>query len=190
VSNYRNILEAYLKTLNISCDRVADVGGGALPVKDRVKSWDVKTYHIWDSQLEDQKQLPEYIQNFNRPIERDDNHPYDVVFMLEVSEYLWNPRQAMVNINYLLRPGGIAYISFCYLYPVHEPKQADYLRYTCDGAARLLGEAKLKVIDIISRDMTPAGFTAYKQYMKAEGFHASKHSRHDQLGFIFKCVKE
>ena len=52
MSNYRDQLESYLKTLDIKADRVLDVGGAALLVKDRVKSWDVEEYKIADNNIE------------------------------------------------------------------------------------------------------------------------------------------
>lgn len=187
MSNYRDQLESYLKTQEILADRVIDVGGRSKPVSKRVKDWQVKDYEIFDSGLEEGEKFTHF--NLNEPHFHNPELA-EYVFCLEVMEYITDPVQAIVNLNYLTKPGGIIYITFPFLYPVHEPKQADALRYTADGASRLLGEQHFKILDIINRVMTPTGFTFYKQFLKAEGLHASKHSRHDLLGFIIKAQKD
>ena len=188
MSNYRNKLEAWLKTLEVKSERVLDVGGAALPVKDRVKSWDVQHYSILDNGLEPVKATVEITHDMNLPLP-DGTETYDIVFCLELFEYIWNPNQAVVNLARLTEPDGTLYITFPFLYPVHEPKEFDSLRYTASGAGELLGQHGFVITKIVSRDMTPAGFAHYKEYMKAEGFHASKRSRHDQLGFIITAKK-
>ena len=188
MSNYRNKLEEYLGTLDIKADRVLDVGGAALPVKVRVKSWDVKTYQIYDNALETPKEKVDLYVNLNDEL-IDGFDTFDMVFCLEVMEYIRNPKQAMVNLNYFTKPDGILYITFPFIYPVHEPKQSDCLRYTCSGVAALLADGGFKILDIVSRDMTLEGFEHYKKFMKAEGFHAARGARHDQLGWIVKCQK-
>jgi SAM-dependent methyltransferase len=125
----RKQLEAWLQTLEIEAEAVADVGGRQLPVKDRVKSWQVKQYDILD--------LPE--QDLNQPWQL--NEIYDVVFCLEVSEYLYNPFQALTNLYNMLKKGGVLYTSFHFIYPHHSSKFIDYLRYTRWGIDRLLQEA-------------------------------------------------
>lgn len=189
MSNYRDQLEAWLKTIEVEADSVADVGGGALPIKERVGRWDVQDYQIIDNQIETPKEKPTFIFDMNLPLLKEDGALFDVVFCLELFEYIWNPQQAVVNLSYLTKPGGTLYITFPFIYPIHEPKQADFLRYTADGIARLLGESKFVIQEMIPRTMTPQGFELYKQFIKAEGMHASKHSRHDILGFIVKAKK-
>lgn len=41
-----------MKQLDIDTDKVLDIGGGALPVRDRVKKWNVNEYKILDNNLE------------------------------------------------------------------------------------------------------------------------------------------
>lgn len=114
---------------------------------------------------------------------------FDLITCFEVSEYLFNPNIALKNIYQLLKPQGILLISFCFLYPVHEPFKNDYLRYTVQGIAKLLGENGFKILEMINREMKPESFEYYKQFMKSEGFHASKQTRHDILGWIIKAEK-
>lgn len=90
---------------------------------------------------------------------------FDIAFCIEVSEYLYNPLQALQNINNFLKSGGLLYISFNFIYPVHNPVKYDYLRYTPNGAIKLLQEAGFKIEEVVPRfgkwnikmdDMRPA----------------------------------
>ena len=178
MSNYRDILEAYLKTLDIKADRVLDVGGAALPVKGRVKSFDVKEYDILD--------LPNYDLNYRFTLTK---QSVDIVFCLEVMEYIFNPFIAIENLGRLLVDGGILYITFQFLYPVHNPKEADYMRYTKQGAIKLLNEEGFKILKVIPRTMTPEGQVLIRQFRIAEGMHAAKGVVHNELGVIIKAQK-
>ena len=196
MSNYRDQLESYLKTLDIKADRVLDVGGAAKPVKDRVKDWQVKEYHILDNGLEerDQSHIIDYTFdiNFEWPDRSNDVNPYrenyDYVFCLEVFEYVFNPIQAIKNLYSVLKPKGILYITFPFIYPIHEPKDYDYLRYTKTGVIKLLEMAGFKILEI-PRVMNLKGFEYWKEFIKAEGMHAAKGINHNELGWIIKCVK-
>jgi hypothetical protein len=128
-SHYRKQLEDWLRTLEIDVDAVADVGGKKLPVKERVKSWQVSRYDLLD--------LPEY--DLNRQWELEE--VYDVVFCLEVFEYMYDPFQAMKNLYKILKPAGRLFVSFQFIYPHHGPWGRDYLRYTQWGVEKLLTEA-------------------------------------------------
>lgn len=112
----------------IVADAVADVGGRKLPVKDRVKVWQVQRYDILD--------LPEFDLN----LAWDLKELYEIAFCLETLEFVFNPFQALTNLRNLLKPGGVMYASFHFLYPHHGPaKGFDCLRYTRWGIERLLG---------------------------------------------------
>lgn len=131
-SHTRIQLETWLQGLDIAAAAVADVGGKKLPVKDRVKSWHVEQYDTLD--------LPEY--DLNQPWELQEI--YDVVFCLEVFEYIYNPLQAMKNLSNILKPSGVLYVSFHFVYPHHDAQHLDYLRYTRWGVDKLLEEAKFR----------------------------------------------
>lgn len=59
------------------------------------------------------------------------------VLMLETLEHLKNPLQAMAEVFRVLRPGGLAVISSCMDFPVHE-HPADYWRFPPQGFDLLL----------------------------------------------------
>lgn len=134
MSYYREQLEEWLKTIDVKAKKVADVGGKELSVKDRVKSWKVRKYIVYD--------LPDY--DLNRsPVYND----CDVVFCLEVFEYVWSPVVAINNLAALTRKGGIIYVSFPFVYCQHNPIEMDYLRYTPRGVEKLCKEAGLTILD-------------------------------------------
>lgn len=59
------------------------------------------------------------------------------VLMLETLEHVRNPLQAMSEVFRVLRPGGLAVISSCMDFPVHE-HPADYWRFAPQGFDLLL----------------------------------------------------
>lgn len=187
MSNYREHLENYLRTLEIKADRVLDMGGASNPVKNRVKSWEVSQYIIADNGQETGSY--DIKLDLNKPINEIIADSFDVVFCLEVFEYVWNPDQAMRNLSRALKEGGDIYVSFPLIYPVHNPKAYDYTRYTKDGFIRLLEENYLRPESIIPRKMTDEGKMFWKNFIVAEGMHASKGITHDELGYIIKANK-
>ena len=195
MSFYRNQLENYLRQLHINADVVIDIGGGAWPVKDRVSGWNVGKYIIYDKGIEDAKpdiltidyDLNEenYQENSNIPRNRE----ADMVFCLEVFEYIWNPVQATKNIFNLLRDGGRAFITFPFVYPQHEPIEYDFLRYTAQGVMTLLQKAgfeaeNIKIIPRVDKSKQLRIFYA------EDGMHPSKRlSTHDATGWIVEVKK-
>ena len=131
MSFYRDQLENWLSGIEVKADRVLDVGGKDLPVKGRTKTWEVnKTYAVLD--------LPEYDLN-----DYGGSDEADIVFCLEVMEYIHNPVRAMENLYDLLKFGGTLYITFQFIYPWHKPVADDCLRYTRSGVVKLLKDFKM-----------------------------------------------
>jgi len=159
----RQQLEEWLSKIEVKTHRVYDVGGSQKSIKNRVKSWDVKKYKVLD--------LPKWDLNYDWGdvnyvdiIVRDQGN---IVFCIEVSEYLFNPVQALENISRYLMKRGILYMSFHFVYPIHEPKGTDYLRYTPDGVRRLLKETGFEVVEMVDR----VSRVDFKQIYKAEEMH-------------------
>lgn len=217
MSYFRTQLEEWLKTIDVRADKVLDVGGGALPVKDRVKSWDVNEYKILDNRLEDMKQEPDIIADLNDKhlTATDEGNEqfkqyigspvcsgyFDVVFCLEVFEYIYDPVSALENIMCVLKKDGLLYISFPFLYPHHAPESSDYLRYTRWGAVKLLEEAGFKITQIVPRvevinqsqrnRETDGYFAGLKQWFKSQGMHpARNYPDHTEIGYCIKAVKK
>ncbi len=191
MSGYRNQLEDYLKTLDIKADRVLDVGGAANPVNRRVRSWDVKEYLIADNGLEDARvdfKLLD-LNDKQQDARGKESSSFDLIFCLEVMEYIYNPAQAIKNISNIIKIGGLFYVTFPFIYSIHEPKQADYLRYTKQGAIKLLENNGFKILEIIPRIMTPLGEASWNLFVSQEGMHTAKGVNHNELGCIIKAQK-
>ena len=191
MSFFRDQLENYLMGLEIKANRVLDIGGGSNPVKTRVKSWDVKEYKILDNKLEVCKDVPDYNVDMNKPILYNYDMDFDMIFCLEVFEYIFNPIQALDNIYRLLVKGGVAYISFPLLYPIHEPAGHDFLRYTEEGVEKLLKETGFSRWDKVIRYAKPDSQYFLNEFYKIEGMHCRKDNVGSRLhtGYIFKVIK-
>lgn len=202
-SYFRQQLESWLSNLDVNADRVLDIGGGALPVKDRVRSWNVKEYKILDNELEEMKQKPDIVEDLNSnitfPSEMIDY--FDTIFCLEVFEYIWDPYRALSNINAYLKPGGILYNSFPFVYPHHNPKGKDYLRYTRWGVEKLLKETGFEIEEIIARtqkieidyeqDPPQPKQSDIKDWYNDQKMHPIKHwPGHNEIGYIVKARKK
>ena len=115
---------------------------------------------------------------------------YDQAFCIEVSEYWYNPLQALRNINMLLKDKGQLFISFHFLYPIHNPENADYLRYTREGARRLLKESGFEIEKIVPKHYANPQMIkmAYdNEGMKGVGKNSSE--IHREQGWLITATK-
>jgi SAM-dependent methyltransferase len=181
----RQQLEDWLKTIDVRADRVLDVGGAQNPVKGRTKSWEVNEYKILD--LAHPRiciQKPDIICDLNETeLQGEVKLDYfDIAFCLEVSEYWWNPKTALDTINHLIKPGGILYISFHFVYPRHYPLGKDYLRYTPEGVEKLLKETGFEIIDHLPRLST-------EPFYGLDEMKVAKELDHHQVGSLIKAKK-
>jgi SAM-dependent methyltransferase len=208
MSKYRDDLEKYLKTLNVKAEAVLDVGGSANPIKDRVKKFDVKNYKILDNNnekgLHKKWREPDFKGDLNYLYFRSWNQipkwykehqgkeiTYDVVFCLEVFEYIWNPYSALGNIYLLLKNGGVAYISIPFGYPVHEPIEDDSLRMTREGFIKLAKRGfNFEVLECFPRYYSPEAFNGIKNGWKVDRLKMAKnYPYHNVVGWIYKIEK-
>lgn len=183
-SMYRNQLENYLKGLTIKADHVLDMGGLQLPIKDRVKSFECNRYAIADLEGGDYKIDLNLEQN---PFEFE-KKKWDMIFCLEVFEYIWNPLGAMKNLYEWSTDEATIYLTFPTQYPLHNPEGMDYLRYTHNWINKMLEYFKFRDVEITPRPATYRDYIA--SYWAAEKMHPIKHD--DRLfnnGYIVKCKK-
>lgn len=175
MSYYRQQLEDWLAALDVKANRVIDWGGKQGMVKDRVKSWQVKNYEVWDLPGEDIEQ----------PITKSDKA--DIIFCLEVFEYLIDPNQAMANIYNNLLKYGKAYITFAFVYPHHNEMELEGLRYTEPAIRRLAEDNNLQIKNITYR-IDKSGLL--ERFYHADGMHPAKqYAHHNVTGFIVEFVK-
>jgi len=73
----------------------------------------------------------------------------DVVLLLEVLEHIPDTEQVMSEIQRVLKPEGVLYISVPFIYPAHDLPY-DYFRFTVEGLQQLLRKHKFKV-EVIQR---------------------------------------
>lgn len=192
MSYYRQQLEEWLKTIDIKANKVLDVGGSANPANKRLRSLDVKEYHFLDNNNEleyhNKWTHPQFLydiqQSHCKEIKSLHGHSYDVIFCLEVFEYILNPYAAINNIKYLLNKGGTLYITFPFIYPLHQPVNSDCLRYTKTAVMKLL-EGFTEV------NITPRIDQSGKliEFYQADGMRCAKGEQHNITGFLVKAIK-
>ena len=194
MSHSRDELEKWLKTIDVKCDSVLDIGGSQLPIRGRTKSWEVKEYKIFDLEIPHEcQQKPDIIGNLNELVDAKMTpyfNKFDTAFCIEVSEYFCDPVQAIKNISYFLKQGGILYISFHFIYPVHAPLDCDSLRYTRNGAVKLLEKAGFEVKDIVKRlpENMPNLVNVFKNEFGTKP--SKKYNHHEEMGVLIKAIKK
>lgn len=196
MSSYtRQQLEAWLKKIDVKADSVLDIGGSQNPVVGRTKSWEVGDYKILDlAEPHEIKQKPD----IEWDIQESDFYgsirfrPYlqkfDIIFCLEVSEYWYRPYNALRNITYLIKPGGLLYISFHFIYPEHEPVKYDYLRYTPHGAVKLLQTAGFTIIGNNARMAQNSRYLS--AFYGSERMRPSQYANFSIIGSLITAKKE
>lgn len=192
MSYTREQLERWLKTISVSAGtRILDIGGSQKPVAGRIAN-DIPAegYKILDLEQPHEGRKPDIVWDINYKLPTDKPfEKFDVVFCLEVMEYVWNPVQALENINRLLKQDGALFISSPLVYPVHNPKEQDYLRYTEFGMRKLLKETGFEIADIESRGMKNADLL--NAVWQMEGMKPSKdYDSHDAVGHLISAVKK
>ncbi len=188
-SVYRQALERWLKDLDVKAKSVLDVGGAQLPVIGRVKSWQVEKYRTVDLADPHHGNAPDVIFDLNEAIQWG-HEPAEVVFCLEVMEYVWDPQIAIANLSTMLMPGGTLHITFPYFYPPHEPYEKDCLRYTLSGAKKLLSMSSFQIESIVYRDAVGGGLAlAVQDNALRPSKNATPRELYHSLGFIITATK-
>lgn len=192
-SSFRLELNRYIEQLDVKADFVLDVGGSQEPIRKRVRSWDVKEYIIADiPQPHKDSPAPDLVLDLNYGYGgvNKDVHGYagmaDVIFCLEVFDYVYNPLNATILLQNLLKRGGRLIVSYPTIYPHHQPIEDDALRYMEGGIRKLADRAKLKIVDMTPRRPESPYFD---QFIRAERMRAAKHFDHNVTGYIVEYTK-
>lgn len=150
-------------------------------MKGRTKSWDVRRYEIWDlEQPHADSPRPDVICDIERDVPP--RQPIaDIVFCLEVFDYLIEPAYALRHLSYTLKKFGFAYVSFPFVYPTHNPIEHEGLRYTENSIRRLADLAGLEVVELIPRRPET---NLLDQFYRAERMRAAKGYDHAVTGWI------
>ena len=132
-----------------------------MPVKNRLRSFKADEYVIMDNRLE-----KTYHEDFTEPHYELDLNKWDcckmnyksvrdwrlkpdaekqgadVIFCLEVMEYIFDLDSCFKCLNFLMTDKRDSprtlYITFPFVYPYHKPESSDCLRYTRTGVYKLL----------------------------------------------------
>lgn len=185
-SSYRLSLENWLKSLDVRADSVLDVGGSQNPVSKRVNSWEVEEYKILDlEQPHEEKAKVDIVHDINKPFVGQGDIA-DVIFCLEVAEYLWNPYQALCNLSKMLKHGGTLYMSFPSVYPVHNPIDFDTLRYMPRGVEQMANKAGLRLVNTTYRRFEGSDWI---RLISQERLRAAKNEDINFSGFIMEFTK-
>ena len=187
-SIYKQALKDWVATLDVKAEKVIDIGGSQDPIKGRTKSWEVEHYFIAD--------LPDpHVNNQSADIllnlDTDNANilnigKCDMLFCLEVFDYIRDPMKAFDNLSCLLRSGGSAWVTFPFVYPHHNPINDEGLRYT-EPAIRYYGDKfAMPVHDIIYR--RPVS-NKLMEYYSEDMFRAAPNYDHRVIGYIVRFEK-
>lgn len=199
-SSYTRVqLNDWLKSISISSKRVLEVGASLNPVIKKVNKWDVKEYKTLDNNIEvDCK--PDFFVDLNllhfsdkngwgRSVQKVLQYKPNVLFCLEVMEYIYKPETVLKFFYEVLAPKGTLYISFHSIYPIHQPYKFDSLRYTKWGIVHLLEEVGFTKWEITPRIATK-GRDALNAFYKAEKMHGLRNSNEQfNIGYFIKAIK-
>ena len=199
-------LNDWLEKIEIKTDKALEIGASFNPVIKKVKSWKVKQYKTLDDNLENPCN-PDFNLDLNLLYfsdkygwiskKKEDNpmikkvlnyHP-NIIFCLEVMEYIYKPDTVLKFFYDILASDGSLYISFYAIYPVHEPHKHYSLRYTKWGIINLLKEAGFSKWEIVPRKATK-GIEELNSFYKKEKMWALKNSRLPyDIGYFVKTFK-
>lgn len=193
-SSYRLTLDRWLADLDVQANHCLDIGGSQLPVKGRTKTWAVNEYLIADlpnPHVDSPK--PDIKLDLNKGLawnwdeyQTETSGWADLIFCLEVFDYIYDPMTAFKNIFNLLTDGGAAWVSFPSFYPTHNPIEDDALCYKEFGIKKLAYANDLSVAQMIKRRPET---DAIEQLWRRERMRAAKNYDHNFTGWICEFVK-
>lgn len=193
MSKYREQIDAWLKKeVVFTADQVLDVGGGDKQTRSII-AVNCNNYIVMDN---DPATKPDILHDLNEFKHGDDilniyqNPRADLIFCLNVFEYINRSYNAMANLYTWLSEDGTLVVNFPFLYPIHLPKGIDYSRYTHEWVHWIFHERfKFKEIEVTIIQAT-AGANLLRQFYNAEGMHMRKNDDSWlEIGTIVKAVK-
>jgi|SRR3990167_1109907 len=182
-SSYRNSLDSWLSQLEVKARTIIDIGGSQLSVKNRVKSFNAEYYYIADlPEPHKDSPKPDITMDLNKKYQGD-SYLADIVFCLEVFDYVYDPMTAMKNIQRLLDHNGVAWVTFPSVYPLHQPIEDDALRYMPGGIQKLAKNSMLEIEEMIPRRPET---NKWQEFFYAERMRGARGVDHSFTGWIVK----
>lgn len=186
-SYYKQQLNQWKSSLDVKGDLVYDIGGSQDPIKGKTNSWEVKDYKIIDLAIPHVlKQQPDIAHDMNNPISN--VKQADLIFCLGVTDYIINPNIFMDNIFKILKKGGVAWVEFPFVYPIHNPVDDEGCRYSEGCIKRLAKQANLVIEDIIYKIPKP-GNKYLLAFYSADGMRCADNVDHNVTGYIVRFTK-
>lgn len=183
---YKQQLKDWVAGLEVRANRVLDIGGSQDPIQGRTKTWYVDKYLIADLPTPHQGKQPDVLVDLNRDNPKDHRgyiEKPDLIFCLEVFDYIWNPVNAFQIIRNIIAPGGSVWLSCGLLYPVHNPVEDDSLRLTETGIRKLAESVGFTVEEVIYRR---ARSRKLLEYYAEDNFRAAPGQDHSVIGYIVR----
>ena len=122
---------------------ILDIGKSMREKYDKIDCKEKKTLdiNIFDNYPDYQFDLSE-----NYDLSKTDlSFKFDLIVCLAVLEHVYNPAQAIYNLNSMIKPNGVLFGYVPFLYHYHAPKDLefqDYYRFTKDSISYLLKDFK------------------------------------------------
>jgi ubiquinone/menaquinone biosynthesis C-methylase UbiE len=126
--------------------KILDVGCGDKPFFTYIESQ--AEYYIgidYPKQMQENSNIEIYASADLLPLK---NQTFDFVIISQVLEHLENPGEALKEIFRILNPKGHVFVSWPFLYPIHEEPR-DFYRYTVYGMSHLAEQAGFIIESII-----------------------------------------
>jgi hypothetical protein len=190
MSRYKELLIAHLKTVDLQGERILSIGSQ----EDDRRYFRSTQYEEWVTLDSDQRFKPGIAMDMNKPIMADDGEvmldisyceSFDIVLALNLWEYIWNPIVGHENIGYLLKSKGLLVTNYPFIYPMHNPVGMDFMRFTPDGARKLLSLAGFQIIE-----ETPIlGNRTLVQFYQEDGMKMRANEEHRTIGTIIQALK-
>ncbi len=130
--------------------RVADVGAGKAPYRELFTHTEYVTID-WDNSPHGEGATFDVVAMAHEIPEPDG--AFDVVLLTQVLEHTPNPGEVLAELQRILKPGGVLYMSVPFAWEMHELPY-DYFRYTQPVLERLLGEAGFVEAEVAPRSDT------------------------------------
>lgn len=191
-SQYRQQINRWLKERTFKADQVLDVGGLEGPAR-KLTNLECNRYVILDYKQEEGVGIVHDLNEFKHAddlFEIEKNPRFDLIFCLNVFEYIWNPYNAIANLYTWLPEGGTVVVNFPFVYPVHNPEGIDYLRYTHEWVRKMFQDRfKFSEVDVTILQAT-IGADYLRLFYGAEGMHMRKNDdTWREIGCIVKATK-
>lgn len=132
-----NSVKSYASYMSGSC---MDFGCGISPYKRLLP---VDEYIGVEIETEDKKPGIVYYDGYRIPFEND---RFDCIISSEVFEHVFNIEDIVLELNRVLKPGGIMLLTIPFAYPQH-CQPYDFRRWTMEGVKVLLGNAGFELVE-------------------------------------------